>query len=191
MNQSRVKFWALAALFAAPLSGAALVYFVFPGMMPGGRLNHGALIEPARPLPALALHDAAGGAISQDALKVLWSVVYLGGAECAQACRARLMLTRQVRLALDKHQRRVQRVYLAPDAQAAAVARSVLAAEHPDMKFFVDTGAQAAAFFKPDDAQDLFLLDPLANWLMVYRGPLEHKELYRDLKRLLRFSQIG
>ena len=191
MIPPKIKFLLLAALFTAPLAGAALLYFAFPGLIPGGRLNYGTLIEPAQPLPALQLQDAAGVAVPDSVLKGKWSLVYLGGAECREACRERLLLTRQVRLALDKHSRRVQRVYLAPDAAAAAAAQTALAAEHHDLLFFADASAQAAALFKPADPEDLFLLDPLANWLMVYRGALEHRELYRDLKKLLRFSQIG
>jgi cytochrome oxidase Cu insertion factor (SCO1/SenC/PrrC family) len=194
MIQPKAKFLLLAALFAAPLAGAALLYFVFPELIPGGRLNYGTLIEPARPLPALQLRDVAGVALPDSALKGKWSLVYLGGADCRDACQQRLLLTRQVRLALNKGRMRVQRVYLAPDGAAAAAAQAALAAEHPDLVFIADiaaSGARAADFFTPADSNDLFLLDPLANWLMVYTGEVQAKGLHKDLKKLLRFSQIG
>lgn len=191
MIQPKIKFLLMAALFAAPLAGAALLYFAFPELIPGGRLNYGTLIEPARPLPAMHLLDVTGTVAPDSSLKGKWSLVYLGGVSCEEACRERLVLTRQVRLALNEKRVRVRRVYLAPDVAAAATAQAALATEHPDLKFFVDNGARAEVFFKTGDPQSLFLLDPLANWLMVYSGPVEHKGLYKDLKKLLRFSQVG
>jgi len=101
------------------------------------------------------------------------------------------VLTRQVRLAQNQNRARVQRIYLAPTPAALAEARAMLAAEHPDLVFFVRTGAAAVEFFQPTDPQALYLLDPLGNWLMVYAGPIEAKGLHRDLKKLLRVSQVG
>ena len=40
-------------------------------------------------------------------------------------------------------------------------------------------------------AQTLYLIDPLGNWMMVYPGPSEYKGILKDIKRLLRVSQIG
>ncbi len=191
MIQPKVKFLLLAALFSAPLACAALLYFAFPDLIPGGRLNYGSLIEPARPMPNLALQDAGGVAVPHEALKDKWSLVYLGGASCEEACRERLLLTRQVRLALDQKRERVRRIYLAPSLTAAAAAQASLAAAHPDLVFLADGAARAADFFKPGQPGDLFLLDPLGNWLMVYTGEVQAKGLHQDLKKLLRFSQIG
>lgn len=187
----RLKLVFLALLFSAPLTIAALLYFVFPEFIPGGRLNYGTLIEPARPLPQIALHDAGGLAVPDTVLKGKWSLVYLGGPQCDAACQQRLLLTRQVRLALDQKRKRVQRVYLAPDAATLADAQRELAAQHPDLLFLVGDASGIAAFFQPSDPQDLFLLDPLANWLMIYTGEIKAKGLHRDLKKLLHFSQIG
>lgn len=187
----RLKLVLLALLFVAPPAAAWLVYFGIPALKPEGRLNYGSLIEPARPLPQLALHDAGGLAVPDTVLKGKWSLVYLAGPQCEAACRQRLVLTRQVRLALDQKRKRVQRVYLAPDAATLGEAQRLLAPEHPDLVFIVAGKPAATAFFQPGDPQDLFLLDPLANWLMVYRGEIEPKGLHRDLKKLLHFSQIG
>lgn len=186
---SRVKLLLLAALFFAPVVSAVLIFFYAPEWI-GGRVNHGTLISPARAAPALGLVDVSGAPVP-TALKVKWSLVYLAGASCDEACSARLVLTRQVRLALNQNRGRVQRVYLAPDAAALAAARAQLAAEHPDLQFYARTDASATAFFQPADPHALYLIDPLGNWLMVYAGDVEAKGLHRDLKKLLRVSQVG
>lgn len=190
MNPGRLKLLLLAALFLAPVVAAFVLYFYLPQYAPHGRVNHGTLVSPARALPPLALADAAG-APAPTALLGKWTLVYLGGASCADACKARLLLTRQVRLALNQNRDRVRRAYLAPSAAAAAQAREELAAEHPDLVVLAETEPRAAAFFQPTDADALYLIDPLGNWVMAYTGAVEHKGLHRDLKKLLRVSRVG
>jgi hypothetical protein len=190
VHQARLKLLLLAALFFAPVIGAIALFFYFPEYIPAGRVNHGTLISPARAVPALALADAAGAA-APNPLSGKWTLVQLGGEQCAEACQARLVLTRQVRLALNQNRGRVQRLYLVPGVAAAAAARDQLAAEHPDLVVLAETEPRAAAFFQPTDPEALYLVDPLGNWLMVYAGAVEHKGLHRDVKKLLRISQVG
>jgi hypothetical protein len=190
VHQARLKLLLIAALFFAPVIGAIALFFYFPEHIPAGRLNYGTLVSPARAVPALALADPAGAA-APNPLLGKWTLVYLGGDPCAEACQARLVLTRQVRLALNQDRGRVQRLYLAPTVAAAAAARDQLAAAHPDLLVLAETEPRAAAFFQRSDPDALYLVDPLGNWLMVYAGAVEHKGLHRDLKKLLRISQVG
>jgi hypothetical protein len=188
-SRARLKLVLIGVLFFAPVIAAVTLYFWLPQYAPQGRVNYGALVSPARAVPDLALSDAAGAPMP-GALRDKWSLVYLGGATCGEACSTRLVLTRQVRLALNQDRGRVQRVYLAPDAAAAAAAQAQLEAEHPDLVVLV-AGSAAAAFFQPTDPDALYLLDPLGNWVMAYTGAVEHKGLHRDLKKLLRVSRVG
>lgn len=190
----RLKLALIALLFLAPFAAAWLISFGVPAWQPEGRVNYGTLIEPARPLPALKLSDAAGTPAPEGALRGLWSLIYLGESACSDTCVERLAMSRQVRLALDKNRRRVRRVYLAPDAAALTSAQAALSPQHKDLVFYFDAGApdaRAADFFQPADPEALYLVDPNGNWLMVYRGDVQPKGLYKDLKRLLRFSRIG
>lgn len=192
MNRTagRWKLLLIALLFFAPVFAAMTLMFFKPEWIPEGRVNYGSLVSPARPVPALGL-AMADGQPAPDALTGKWSLVYLGAARCDEDCAAQLATIRQVRLALNQNRGRVQLVYLAPDAAALAAAREVLAAEHPELHFFTDGAGRAAAFFAGDDPRAAYLVDPLGNWLMVYRGVIEPKGLHRDLKKLLRYSQIG
>lgn len=190
VHQARLKLLLIAAVFFAPVIGAIALFFYFPEHIPAGRVNYGTLVSPARPLPALALADPAG-APAANPLLGKWTLVYLGHEQCEAACQARLLLTRQVRLALNQNRGRLQRLYLAPGVAAAAAARDQLAAEHPDLLVLAETEPRAAAFFQPPDPDALYLVDPLGNWLMVYAGVVEHKGLHRDLKKLLRVSRVG
>src|ERR1700761_8698424 len=125
----------IALIFFAPL---ALSFYLYYGRHwhPGGRVNAGELIEPARPLPAAALPLAAGenssGKAATDAqfLKGKWTFLHIEHGLCDDDCRRHLYDTRQVRLALDREMTRVQRVFIA-DADCCDPAE--LKAAHPDL----------------------------------------------------------
>jgi hypothetical protein len=189
-RRGRVKLLLVAALFFAPVIAAITLFFYLPQYIPAGRVNHGTLISPARPVPSLGLTDAQG-VPAPAALQGKWTLLYLGGERCDEACAARLVLARQVRLALNEKRGRVQRVYLAPSVATAQAAKAALAEEHPDLVFVAGDSVGAAQFFQPVEPTALYLVDPLGNWLMVYTGTIEHKGLHRDLKKLLRISQVG
>jgi cytochrome oxidase Cu insertion factor (SCO1/SenC/PrrC family) len=192
-RDNRLLFLLIAAIFAVPIAAAVLWYYALPALHPQQRTNYGLLIDPARPLPALHLVAGKGDA-DADALRGKWSFVYLGGAECGDACRARLLLFRQIRLALGKDLNRVQRVYIAPDAAARDAAQTLLAPLHPDLRSYADAGApgaRAADFFAPTDPDAIYVVDPLGNWLLVYAGKVDPKGVYADLHKLLNLSSIG
>lgn len=189
----RRQFLLLAALFAAPIIAAVTMY-LHPEWQPKGRTHHGVLVEPARPLTELSVLDLEGKPADAQVLLGKWSIVYLAAADCAQACADKLLQTRQIRTLLNEKRLRVQRVYLAPDAAARDAAHAQLSALHPDLKFYADqapAGRRATDFFAPREAQAIYLLDPLGNWLMVYPGDADYKGILKDLKYLLKLSQIG
>jgi hypothetical protein len=98
-----------------------------------------------------------------------------------------LYLSRQVVTGLGKDANRVQRVVMmtrdAPDLMEH------LKSEHPDVK--VVTGEMT---FKPIvdlDAPVLLLMDPNHNVMMLYSLDKAGKPMLRDLKHLLKISNIG
>ena len=174
MNQvprGRSQLLLLAALFFGPLLAAVLLYFVMPGLQPHARTNYGELISPAQPVPALQLVDLDAKPHGRDALLGKWSYVYVGGEHCDRACADKLYQIRQIRTLLNEKRLRVQRVYLAPSAEALPALHAALAATHPDLRFYAEAGAakplRTLLGSRAADAQALYLVDPLGNWLMV------------------------
>lgn len=192
--RSRGPFLLLGVLFFAPLIVAMLLYFVLPQWQPKGKTNYGDLVAPAQPLPMLQFTDATGAARDTAVFKGRWSFVYLAGARCDEACVAKIIQIRQVRILLNEKRPRVQRVYVAPDASALQAARQQFGTEQPDLVYLADVGGagqRAVDFFKPTDAQALYLVDPHGNWLMVYPGVAQYQGILKDIKLLLKLSQIG
>jgi hypothetical protein len=186
----------LALMFFAPLGLAFYLYYGHGTWHPGGHVNAGDLIQPARPLPSLSLPLWGSGTTAPNFLKHKWTFLYVATGPCAEACRSRLYDTRQVRLALDRDMDRVQRVFVAdPDCCDARW----LQEQHPDL-----IALRAGAAVTPllallpgrDDATlaaapRVYLIDPLGNLMMSYAADAKAKGMLEDMKRLLRLSSIG
>ena len=192
----------LALIFFAPLGLAFYLYYGPGTWHPGGRVNAGVLVEPARPLPALTLPILGGGDTTANFLKGKWTLLYVDLGPCAELCRARLYDTRQVRLALDRDMKRVQRVWI---ANVECCDAQFLRDQHPDLITIRGSAAAAPllALLPPSDtssageasfaskAPPVYLIDPLGNLMMFYPAETKSKGILQDMKRLLRLSSIG
>ncbi len=200
---------AVALLFFAPLGLAFYLYYGHVGWRPGGRVNHGELIDPPRPLPALTLPmvtsgrpgggPAEGAMTAADFLQHKWTLLYSGAGSCSVRCRSDLYNTRQVRIALNRDMDRVQRVFL---ALGACCDREFLREQHPDLITVRATPAAATllALLEPgrrpgggEDRVDdrIYLIDPLGNLMMSYPPNANAKGMLEDMKRLLGLSHVG
>jgi hypothetical protein len=153
---------------------------------PGGSTNHGALIQPPRPLPrASAAYRAATFVHS-------WSLVYIGDGACDDSCRYALFVMRQTRLTLNNDMLRVQRVFLATGALRA---QEFLEREHAGLIVIPATGDAAAPLLGefPDDdrAHAIFIVDPLGNLMERFDARENPRGLREDLTKLLKLSHIG
>jgi hypothetical protein len=208
----------LAGLFLLPVGIAFWMYYG-TDWRPAGRVNHGELISPARPLPAARLQPALpaanagapaptrqlpnegqGGRESGMNVAVTptelfhkkWSLVYIGNGQCDDACRKSLYVMRQTRLSLNNEMRRVERVFL---VTSDCCAQDFLSHEHPGMLVLNATDPSASAllglFPAGEREQSLFIVDPLGNLMMRFDVRQDPKGLLQDLKKLLSLSHIG
>lgn len=197
----------LAGLFLLPL---VLAFFTYYGTSwrPAGRVNHGQLFTPARPLPAIALprialgapgaseapaaDEAPGARETQPELRGKWSLVYAGDGGCDTGCRQALYVMRQTRLALGRDMTRLARVFL---VTRGCCAREFLAERHPGL-VVLDASAPAAEpllreLSDRERAHTLYIVDPLGNLVMSYDARADPHGLLEDLQKLLRLSHIG
>jgi hypothetical protein len=181
---------ALAALFLVPLG---LAFFTYYGSAwrPAGRVNHGVLITPARPLPPL-LPRVSRAAAHGTPFRGKWSLVYVGNGACDSACRQALYVMRQTRLALNNDMTRLQRLFLASGDCSAC---EWLARADPGLEVLDAGGAAGAALLRefpsPRREHSLFVVDPLGNLMMSYDVRGDPHGLLEDLKKLLKLSHIG
>jgi cytochrome oxidase Cu insertion factor (SCO1/SenC/PrrC family) len=194
MCRSRLGLIGLAAVFFVPLASSFWLYYG-TGWRPARGAQHGDLIDPARPLPEVSLARADGAPLPPGFLRGEWHLVYVGDGSCDEDCRAALVKSRQLRLALGKDVDRVQRVFLHTGTTPALDA---LDREHPDLvraSLEGDAGSRLLAAFAAGSptlgAGRLYIVDPLGNLVMSYAPDTSPRAILTDLERLLRLSHIG
>jgi cytochrome oxidase Cu insertion factor (SCO1/SenC/PrrC family) len=181
----------LAALFLLPFAVAVWIYNS-SAWHPTVAAN-GELIDPPRPLPAIAMSLPEGGMASPDVLRGSWSLVYLAGNSCADACTKALAELARVRLALGKDAARVQRVLL---HTGECCAPGFPGPGDEDLLVLGATGAEGESLLAlfpraPYGVASIYVVDPLGNLMMRHRASGDLQGLLKDLKRLLRLSSIG
>lgn len=195
VRKRRVQLVLLALVFFGPLGVAMFMYYTGKGQ-PANRVNHGELISPARPLPAVSLPTPSGVPTSPDFLRGKWSLVYVGEGKCDATCMQALDDIRATRLALDHEAPRVQRVFL---FEQSCCEQSLLDGPQKGLvaAWLNETeGAKLRDAFPPSDVplaqrQRIYVVDPHGNLMMSYPTPLDKRGAVKDLDKLLRLSHIG
>jgi len=191
--RSRAPLWAMVAVFAAPVI-AAWFFYLNPEYLPSGRSNKGELIDPVVVLPSdLALSTPDGSDFPRDVLAGKWTLVYLAGGECGDACRKRLIAMRQIRLALGEGQRNVERLLVLTDPTATDLAEK-LGAEFAGLHVVLTDavggvrlpellGEGVAALGR------IYILDPMGNLMMRYAADAPVRDTLEDMEHLLKASK--
>jgi cytochrome oxidase Cu insertion factor (SCO1/SenC/PrrC family) len=183
---SRSKFLLLIGVFVVPVVAAYLAYF---GWRPAGHSNYGDLTE-VTPLQQTAgvAHD--GTPLDLAALRGKWLMVHVGPASCDAACAQQLYLMRQARIAQGKEQTRIERLWVLTDTRAVAPA---LLQEHPGLHVWRPAEASFAEQFPAAQKRvdHIYLVDPLGNLMLRFPAQPDAKRMMKDLKLLLKASQIG
>ncbi len=174
---------------AAPVIASYLTYYV---IRPESRRSFGELIEPQRPLPAVAGSALDGRVLPLPSLKDQWLLVAVAGGACEASCQSLLYLQRQLRESLGREKERVDRVWLISDdvpvdpaLQAALLGATVLRVP----------AAALSAWLTPAPGQQLgdhlYVVDPMGHWMMRFPAQLSVEtagQAKRDIERLLRAS---
>ncbi|MEX1993086.1 MAG: hypothetical protein WD929_00375 [Steroidobacteraceae bacterium] len=190
-RSGRRQLLLIASIFFVPLAAAAWLYFS-AGWRPAVGVQHGLLIDPPRPLPALALGLPDGSVAAPEVLRGQWFLVHVVAGPCNARCLAVLADLRQLRLALDKDVARVRRVLLHDGACCDAAFPAI----EPDLLVLAAAGPEGAAFrglYPPaaDGTPGIYIVDPHGNLMMSYPATGALRGLLKDVERLLRLSSIG
>ncbi len=161
-----------------------------------GMSNKGNLVEPVQPLGDLALIDPFNDK-RKDGLYGEWNLVYVTET-CDKPCMDNIYLMRQVHASMDKHSLRVQKVLLLTN-QSISELKEKLVDFKGQQVIDVDLINVNAMIekFRLNEAEDplkmnrIYIVDPLGNLMMSYEPNVNPRDIYTDLKKLLRGSRIG
>ena len=174
---------------AAPVIASYLTYYV---IRPEARRNYGVLIEPQRPLPALAAAGLDGRAVPLPSLKGQWLLVSVAGGACDADCERHLWLQRQLRESLGADKERVDWVWFVSDGAPVREALRPALAQATVLRVDGTALAQWLAPARGRPLSDhLYLVDPMGNWMMRFPARMDvagAAKAKRDLERLLRAS---
>ena len=155
--------WKMIFVLLVCASPVVASYFAYYVIRPEGRRNFGELINPQRPLPAMATQTLDGKVGQLTALKDQWLLLSVAGGDCNTRCEQNLYFQRQLRESLGREKERLDRVWLVNDQ---APVREVLLPALASATVLRVAPGDVAQWLEPAPGkrlQDhLFLVDPLA-----------------------------
>lgn len=161
-------------------------------------VNNGDLVLPPVQIEEIHLTNA----LSKEAVPVSellghWSLVYLMPDICSEGCLQNIYFMRQLQTALGKDAHRLQRISWFLPHQSTALG-PFLKENYPDMQQNIVNGDDFKKHLSGilDSAEQIevgsyYIIDPNGNLMMAYAGDMETKAIMKDIKRLLKVSQIG
>jgi hypothetical protein len=190
LTRTRAKLSFLFLMSVAPFALAYVFFFVTPDWIPSGTTNQGELI-----LPPVQASEAG---IDHKALfdGDLWILVIPVGSSCDAGCVEALYLSRQVKIALGKESNRIERVVLSSASSLTAEFVALLSDEHQYAQLVFNSGPPINDLISPVLGRTpmgsyILLMDPNGNIMMFYTLEKAGKPMLKDIKLLLKASNIG
>lgn len=190
---SRATLVGLVLVFVGPLA-VAILLFVFREQLPlPAPSNVGQLIDPPAPMPAIEARRADGVPFTLQLSDGKWTLLYIAGAVCDVECESNLFKMRQVRLSLGREMGRVRRVLLSGAGDRFQV-DDIILNRYPTLDIATPTDPGIHTVMRTlgsEGTRHIVIIDPLGNAMMRYSSDVSSKDLLKDLKHLLKASQIG
>ncbi len=195
-NIKRTQFWnrvqmlLILFVFAAPIVGAFLY-------KPSKFNNYGDIYTPVRPLSNITW-QSDDGPVELESLRRQWVFMVFANGACNQVCEDNILKMRQLRFMQNNDMTRIRTVLIHTNL-SADVAQDLIAKYRPIEAYsspadeFNDWVQQFRLDDAPDAAQDdrFYIIDPTGNLMMSYPATADPNVMKKDIKRLLKASQIG
>lgn len=193
----RIQLLLLVLLFIMPPVAAYVLFF--SDFRPTSRANYGELVQPPRPIGSAELEAIDGKPASLSQLEGKWTLLYLADSECDEVCHGNLYKIHQVRLAQGKNIGRVSSVCILPAGAGSKAVESIMET-YPGVTFLFAAREQHSSLNRLltgsgletlQPAKHVYIVDPIGNIMMFYDADADPSGMRKDLKRLLKISQLG
>jgi len=187
---NRLQLILIFVVFAAPVVGAFLY-------KPKSFVNYGDIYTPVRPVTNLVM-SGSQGEVELDSFRRQWVFLTVANTQCSQACEDNILKMRQLRFMQNNNMSRIRTVFLHTNLPVD-VAQDLTAKYSPIEAYSVaprqfndwtkilklkDAPAEA-------DVDRFYIIDPAGNLMMSYPASADPNIIKKDIKRLLKTSQIG
>jgi len=199
VRKNKITMILLFVMFLAPVLAAV---FIFNSNDPDSykTKNYGNLVRPAKELKNIELQYVEDKKpYKLEDQEHQWLLVFISAGVCDDNCKRQLVIMRQVRLGQGGEFTRINRMYLMIDEQSEQFMKEVKDF-HPGLAIVNGTKQQVGNVvtqFTLEDKADvgrsdrIYVVDPIGNLMMYYKFDANASDIAKDLKRLLKASQMG
>ena len=180
------KLLIIIVMLCAPV---AISYFLFFSGIRPASVNYGALME-VTPLQGSALNQEDETIFRIRQLRGKWVLLSVGSSTCDEKCNKSLYFMRQVRTMQNAEKSRIERVWLIDDGEPP---QNLQLAEDYKGMFFINAKDSKLLEELPavESVRDhIYMIDPLGNLMMRFPKDPDPIQMAKDIKRLLKVSQI-
>ena len=180
------KLLIIIVMLCAPV---AISYFLFFSGIRPASVNYGALME-VTPLQGSGLNQADETIFRIRQLRGKWVLLSVGSSTCDEKCNKSLYYMRQVRTMQNAEKSRIERVWLIDDGEPP---QNLQLAEDYKGMFFINAKDSKLLEELPavESVRDhIYMIDPLGNLMMRFPKDPDPIQMAKDIKRLLKISQI-
>lgn len=190
MFWNRVQMIMILVVFAAPIAGAFLY-------KPTAFSSYGDLFIPVRPVANLVMQGSSGD-VELDSFRRQWVFLVTAKGSCEKACQDNILKVRQLRFMQNNDMQRIRTVFMHSELPTAVA--SDLGAKYSPVESYAveplafDSWSEVLRLEDaPEEAQKdrFYIIDPTGNLMMSYPATADPSAIKKDIKRLLKASQIG
>ncbi len=182
LKKNRIILIFLGAFFALPYL-VVFIYQSYPDLSEKtGMSNKGDLFSPVHSIKQVATDEF-------DELKGKWTIIYISGASCDQACFNQHFTMRQVRLASAKRRYKIERLNLITTGTIDDD-YNLLLSEFPNEKqIFLQSDKNIMQNFDELTIEEqvgrVYLMDPFLNIVLRYPAQVNPKDLLHDINKII------
>ncbi|MFK8028014.1 MAG: SCO family protein [Gammaproteobacteria bacterium] len=189
-NNPKLSGYFLIALFVVPLLIAIVMYSLRDHLPTTKSVSHGELIHPAQPIKTLTIQLPTNETIDLKSFAGKWTYLVYSPNGCDLQCEASLFKLRQTKKATGRESNRIQSALLtnANQVNSNILDRNQRTPVGQLLKFELED--------EPDKQKQLehgiiYLIDPIGNLMMKYDTSTTSRGMLKDIKKLLKISNIG
>ncbi len=192
MKQEKSQFsgYMLIAVFVVPLLIAIAMYLLRDHLPTMNSVSHGELIHPAEPIQEIEIFLEDNTLITLKDLKGKWTYLVYAPKGCNLECEANLFKLRQSKAATGREINRIQSVLLLNNLplnlEIESRNKKILVGQLKKLELEAQPGID-----KKLNNEVIYLLDPHGNMMMKYDQTATSKGILKDIKKLLKISNIG
>lgn len=189
-KKSKLSGYLLIAVFVVPLLIAMVMYAMRDYVPTVRSVSHGELIHPAQPITVLDVQLLSKQSKTLEEIKGKWTYFIYSPDSCNLECEASLFKLRQTKIASGRESNRIQSVLLtgANKINSDVLDRNQRTHVGKLIKLEMENQPGVQKQLQPGM---IYLVDPNGNLMMQYDATSTSRGMLKDIKKLLKISNIG